>query len=270
MPSLEDFLRRVDEIRTEEPAYELGHDGSDGLCDCIGLVIGAIRRAGGRWDGLHGTNWTARYGVTGLEKAANLRRGDLVFRAREPGETGYDLPERYRPGGKYYNGDLKDYYHVGVVMSADPVRIVHMTSPTVKTDTKIGRWAYRGRLKSLTEKEESMAGNTATIVLPAGATGSTVNLREGPGKKYGIITALPVGSTVDVLKDDGTWCRVRQGDRIGYMMGNYLEYTGQYGESNGGIDPGVLKRLEELLDEIESRTAAIWELISGGGKHDAG
>ena len=46
MVHMEAWLSKVDEIAAEGPSYKLGHDGSDGTCDCIGLIIGAIRRAG--------------------------------------------------------------------------------------------------------------------------------------------------------------------------------------------------------------------------------
>ena len=46
MISKNKFLEKVQEIAASKPTYKLGHDGSDGTCDCIGLIIGAIRRAG--------------------------------------------------------------------------------------------------------------------------------------------------------------------------------------------------------------------------------
>lgn len=49
MVTMDAWLSKVDEIAAEGPSYKLGHDGSDGSCDCIGLIIGAIRRAGGTW-----------------------------------------------------------------------------------------------------------------------------------------------------------------------------------------------------------------------------
>ena len=49
--TVQDFLREVEAIQDERPQYKLGHDGSDGYCDCIGLVIGAMRRNGLEWDG---------------------------------------------------------------------------------------------------------------------------------------------------------------------------------------------------------------------------
>ena len=58
--TIDEFLTNVQRIQAADPRYRLGRDGSDGYCDCIGLVIGAIRRSGGQWRGIHGTNWTAR------------------------------------------------------------------------------------------------------------------------------------------------------------------------------------------------------------------
>ncbi|MBQ9632239.1 MAG: hypothetical protein IJV04_04895, partial [Lachnospiraceae bacterium] len=60
MISVTDFLARVEQIAAEEPGYQLGHSGDDNQCDCIGLIIGAIRRAGGQWRGIHGSNYAAR------------------------------------------------------------------------------------------------------------------------------------------------------------------------------------------------------------------
>ena len=40
------FLERVEEIAREKPRYRKGGSGRDGTCDCIGLIIGALRRAG--------------------------------------------------------------------------------------------------------------------------------------------------------------------------------------------------------------------------------
>lgn len=54
--TIDEFLTNVRRIQAADPRYRLGRDGSDGYCDCIGLVIGAIRRSGGQWRGIHGTN----------------------------------------------------------------------------------------------------------------------------------------------------------------------------------------------------------------------
>ena len=131
--TIDEFLTNVRRIQAADPRYRLGRDGSDGYCDCIGLVIGAIRRSGGQWRGIHGTNWTARnamHDLNPLRGAGQLQRGELVFRAHEPGAKGYALPSRYAS-----SADRRDYYHVGVVMQTNPLRILHCSSGGVKAVT---------------------------------------------------------------------------------------------------------------------------------------
>lgn len=145
----EQFLAGVLTIEAERPAYRLGGSVADGTCDCIGLVIGALRRGGVPWRGTHGTNWAARRAVTGLRQvssAAQLSPGDLVFKSRAPGEAGYALPATYAK-----DADSRDYYHVGVVLSVSPLVIVHCTVPTVKRDTRLGVWRHAASLALLTE-----------------------------------------------------------------------------------------------------------------------
>ena len=55
------FLEKVQVIKSLNPAYKQPGDGSNGVCDCIGLIIGAIRRMGLKWTGIHGSNYAARY-----------------------------------------------------------------------------------------------------------------------------------------------------------------------------------------------------------------
>lgn len=97
--TIDEFLTNVRRIQAADPRYRLGRDGSDGYCDCIGLVIGAIRRSGGQWRGIHGTNWTARnamHDLNPLRGAGQLQGGELVFRAHEPGRKGVRPAEPIR------------------------------------------------------------------------------------------------------------------------------------------------------------------------------
>ena len=158
--SLSDFMEKVEEIAAENPRYRKGGSGKDGTCDCIGLIIGAIRRAGGSWPGLHGSNYAARSETENLREirtAGDLQPGELVYKAYEPGERGYDLPARYRKGGSAYTGDLRDYYHVGVVLSAAPLRILHMTDPGPRTDTGLGQWSWHGECKRIAAPQQASA-----------------------------------------------------------------------------------------------------------------
>lgn len=217
--ALSAFLQGVDAIADEKPSYRLGHDGSDGLCDCIGLIIGAIRRSGGAWNGIHGSNYAARSELEcllPLTDASDLTVGEVVFKAASPGQSNHNLPSRYANAP-----DQRDYYHVGVVRSTDPLRIVHCTGPGVVTDTKLGQWNHRGWLQKVAHpasEEESPAPITTAVV--TAESGSTVNLRSQPG---GALTdRIPVGASVTVLGRENGWSRILWEDHTGWMMDSFL------------------------------------------------
>ena len=220
MIGVNDFLAALEEVADPSPVYRLGGDGSDGTCDCIGLIIGAIRRAGGSWTGIHGSNYAARYEMRELlpvTEAGELNLGDVVYKARTPGQAGYALPERYKN-----DPDQRDYYHVGVVTAVEPLEITHCTGPGIVRDTKLGKWTYRGRLKKVdydgTEGMETMV-QTATVVADSG---SKVKMRSKPSTSDGLYWEVPVGALVQVAEVSGEWAKVRYGDRTGYMMAKFL------------------------------------------------
>ena len=218
MVTMKSFLRGVDAIAEEKPTYRLGHDGSDGTCDCIGLIIGAIRRAGGEWSGTHGSNWAARNAMDTLHAvtdAGALHVGQAVFKAAEPGQSGYNLPDRYKG-----DADTRDYYHVGVVRSVSPLEIVHCTGPGIVHDNKLGRWNYAGWLRMVSrENDEGEATGMQTAVVTA-ESGSTVNLRKTP---HGALEdRVPVGSTAQVLDTMDGWARIVTNGKTGWMDLKFL------------------------------------------------
>ncbi len=270
MISVKQFLVEVENIVAEEPGYQKGHDGSDSLCDCIGLIIGAIRRAGGEWDGLHGSNYAARHEIKDLQPIygnGGLKPGEVVFKAYEPGQKGYKLPERYNK-----SGDKRDYYHIGVVVSAYPLMIRHMTAPKPKTDTSIGKWAYHGWLKkiSIDAEEVTPMELEAKVVRTSKSTGKTVNLRTEASKNGDILERIPFGSSVVVVEDKGEWCKITYQGKSGWMMANYIEYAGetdepeeQYQEILGRISD-CLKKIEEGTKQIDSATEQIGAIVGRG------
>lgn len=220
MISKDKFLEKVQEIADASPMYRLGGDGSDGTCDCIGLIIGAIRRAGGSWTGIHGSNYAARYEMRELlpvMDAGELNPGDVVYKARTSGQEGYALPERYKN-----DPDKRDYYHVGVVTGVSPLEITHCTGPGIVRDTKLGKWTYRGRLKKVaydeTEAVEPMA-QTATVVADSG---STVKMRSKTSTSDGLYWEVPVGASVQMVEISNGWAKVRYSEKTGYMMAKFL------------------------------------------------
>ena len=227
--------------RRKEPA-----DGSNGFCDCIGLIIGAIRRMGLKWTGIHGCNWAARKEFVKLEEIRSvndLEVGDVVLKGRPPTKKGWDLPSRYRKGGKYYNGDLTDYYHAGVVESVNPLHIRHMASH-MTLDTKLDHnknsvWGYHGKLKILVNaaggnvpaqtaaetpaKDTPGSGKWAVVVAESGGT---VNLRRNPKGGFNIITRVPLKTSVEIIEAGEKWAYIQYGETRGYMMAEFLDIIG--------------------------------------------
>lgn len=261
------FLAAVDAIAAERPTYRLGGKAEDGTCDCIGLIIGALARCGVTWPGIHGSNWAARNAMAWLlpaSDASDLAVGDIVYKARRPGETGYSLPERYAA-----DPDRSDYYHVGVVRSVSPLRIVHCTSPGgVVVDTKVGKWAYHGALSLISDAtdtgEEETVMRTAVVVAESG---STVNLRRSPGGT--LVARIPVGTVVEVVASNGAqWAYVSVDGKNGWMDTSFLrmQEDADAGEPDGavasedagdvvtiGIPRAAAERLRDALDDVLGR-----------------
>lgn len=88
------------------------------------------------------------------------------------------------------------------------------------------------------------ACTAVAIVLSAGCASAepalataNVNIRQGPGTTYQIITTIPGGSTVDVSGCQGQWCQVTWQGQHGYAVATALD-TG--GGSPASPPPGAV------------------------------
>ena len=264
--TLSAFLSAVDAIQAEQPTYRLGGKAEDGTCDCIGLIIGALNRCGIKWPGIHGSNWAARNAMAWLlpvSDASDLTVGDIVYKARRPGETGYSLPERYAA-----DPDRCDYYHVGVVRSVSPLRIVHCTSPGgVITDTKLGKWAYRGGLSLIGEADgagkEETGMETATVTAESG---STVNLRREP--HGALVDRVPVGSVVQVMQVTGEpgaqWAQVAYSGKAGWMDVAFLRMEGGTESTESADDDGEMVTLRVPRTAAEQLMSVLSDALGRG------
>ena len=240
------FLAEAENIAAEEPGYQKGHYGQDGLCDCIGLIIGAIRRAGGTWKGMHGSNYAARNEMRSLEKiygTGGLQPGELVYKAYEPGQKGYDLPDRYKK-----SGDQRDYYHVGIVISVYPLRIRHMTSPKPRMDTSIGKWAYHGWLKKVaSETEEKQPMRMVTVA--GGDTSAPIRMRKAASTGSSVVAEIPQGSEAELLEGGGVWNRIQWNGKEGYVMAKFITAQGKT-EDTISVSQARLERIYDELGDI--------------------
>lgn len=239
-----EFVALVQRNAGRVTAYALGHDGGDGKCDCIGLIIGAWRLGGQKWLWTHGSNYAARRLTNGLGYDQPLRLGDLVYKAREPGENGYDLPSNYQK-----DADQRDYYHVGVVTRESPLEITHCTGVPggIKIDTKRGQWHYSGQFSKLKEAEPVSEKQMAV----SAENGKPVNLRQGPGTSYAVIASVPVGAEVTVLTDKDGWAYIRYGAKQGYMMDSFLRDMPE--EPVGGVLYERVVAIRALIAEVQEK-----------------
>ena len=264
----DDFLSKVAEIAAEDPSYRLGGKGDDGTCDCIGLIIGAVERAGEDWDGIHGSNWWARNYTRDLRPVTDsddLLPGDLVYKAREPGSAGYDLPRRYDG-----HPDQRDYYHVGVVTSVSPLRITHCTSPGgIMEDWKLGRWKYHGQLSLVdgeSKGEEAMTaqGTMATVTAPSG---KNVNMRSQPKSGAALVDRVPIGARVEVVESGPEWSGIRWNGKTGYMMTSFLALDRAQEAPQASGDGDLAQRVAELtaaVADLQVRVTMLEGGVSGG------
>lgn len=262
-----DFLVNVQKIVESDPRYKTGGSGKNGVCDCIGLVIGAM----GSNPPLHSTNYYARYQMASLEpvESVELSPGFLVYKVRN--DTG-QLNARYRAGGTHHAGDARDWYHVGVVTSIDPLVITHCTSSGningITHDCSVKGWDFAGRLKGIDytpTTKEGLQMEKATIYA---GNGKPVRLRKDPSTDNPYIDKVDVGTAVNVIEtalaDDGReWSKIDIAGRIGYVMTEYLKM-----EEKAENDPlqaeTEVSDNELLLEVINNKLDMILDILGGG------
>lgn len=232
------YVAQCQRVVNAQPKYV---EGKSSLteCDCIGMDKYAFRECGVPFS-TTGTNYTLRHQVEDIrdiQKASDLKVGEVVFKYRKPGEAGYNLPQKYQRGGAEYNGDLNDYYHIGTVESVNPLRILHMTTPTAKVDEKIGKWGCAARWKDeyinasdpTPEPVHEPVPTPAPVPAEFAIVGNVpdgkkqeVNFRVKPSTTAKLIDRIPCGETVEVIDRADTWSKIKWHGRTGYMMTKYL------------------------------------------------
>lgn len=253
------YVEGIESIYEEQPSYELGHDGSDGKCDCIGMCRGAGKRAGAEPVNMRGTNQAARKAIQNLqelESSDQLLVGDVVLKVRDKDDKSMPLPDQYRKGGSEYDSEVGEinFTHIGTVTSIDPLVITHMTSPTAKKDKNIKGWSWFGELPFVEYEptpEPEPEPNTAVVFAHSG---STVNMRRFPNVGAALVERVPIGSTVEILEYGNEWTKCKYKWFKGYMMTRFLIIDGDVPPIYYTVTiPGLTKdQAENLLEEYPS------------------
>lgn len=240
------FVEAVKENASRIHAYVLGHSGEDGTSDCIGLVIGALALMGIPWGGTHGTNYAIRHKCRSpapISGASSLSVGELVFKKRAPSDTGYALPSAYKT-----DLDQNDYYHVGVVVSINPLKIYHCSTGGINIDTKIGKWTVHTTLTCL-PSEGSEPTVARTYFVQGGVLTSPIRMRKAASTSAAIIAEIPQNTTVDYLSTSGSWSKVIYQSMTGYVQNQFLHSTEAGTVDTDFVDP-VTPSIREKIDAI--------------------
>lgn len=216
------FLELVLENVLRVKRYKNGGDGTNGDCDCIGLIIGALRMGGVKWPWTHGSNYTARNRMRWmkkLERMSDLQLGQLVYKAHDPGAKGWALPDTYKG-----HADQRDYYHVGVVTDVNPIVITNCTGVQggIQRDKTLdgGEWNWYGEMDLVEYGEE-----VALIMGKYKVINGRLNLRNGPGYQYQTLVQIPDGEIIDAADEPKApgWLQVVYEGVSGYALGQFLE-----------------------------------------------
>lgn len=226
----------------------------DWVTDCSGLFKWAFTELGGKI--AHGSNsiW---------DKYCSSK-GELVNGRRTDGKV-------LQPGTAVFTSSGNRHNHIGLYIG-DGIVIEAQGTQTGVVTSKITnkKWTHWGELSAVLYGKDDPDGKEtrmeAKVVLPSGATGTTVNMRERPDKKSGIVTRVPVGADVIVTKDSGDWCAIEYNGLSGWMMSNYLEYAGQGGESTDGqtLTPADQDAIDKALKAIEDAVEVIGSIVGRG------
>ena len=250
------YVEGVNSIYVEMPDYELGHDGSDGKCDCIGMGRGALEREGVKdVTNMRGTNQAARKTIQNLQKIKKedqLRFGDVVLKERDKDDPDMPLPDKYRKGGSEYDEKLGEtnFTHFGSVTRVNPLEITHMTSPKPQKDTKLGKWSWFGQLPWVDESAEEEDDPGTVWAKVVAESGSTVKMRAKPSTLCRLYWDVPVGSDVIMTEYGEKWSAIIWAGRSGYMMTKFLR-----------IDSGDMYTviIPNLTEEQAEELCKAWE-----------
>ena len=239
--SVSDLIGLFQTMYKEHWKYTMGA-AERGNVDCSGAFVWAYRQLGKSI--YHGSNRMARVEVEQLIpiSGAKIVPGMAAFKCHKPGEAGYDLPNEYKAGGAQYNGDLNDYYHVGLigadgatVLNAQSTATGFMQSPITQN------WSHVAYLKQVDyaagnpQPDEEAPADTPQTATVWAANGNPVKMRNLPlaDNSKTAWDWVPVGTSVTVRGPvtDG-WTPIRYNGKDGYMMAAFL----RYGEADD--DPG--------------------------------
>lgn len=234
------------------PYKSPGSNDRNGI-DCSGAFVYAYKQYGKSI--YHGSNRIARTDVGELLPISSAQPGMAAFKHRKPGADYYALPDGYKPGGEYYDGDLNDYYHIGLVGRDGKILNARNEQDGFVASPVSQGWSHVAYLNQVeyesTESEEPVMAMTAIV---RASSGSTVKMRSKPSTNTNLYWDVPVGTEVIVRLKGTDWSRIDWAGQEGYMMTKFLDF----GEG-GVVENGETVTLRLAKETATALMAALRE-----------
>lgn len=107
---------------------------------------------------------------------------------------------------------------IGIVRYGAKVDILGSSGRFYEVEDKYGRTGYIH--KTLVDTGSGTSSSTSSSQK---TTTAALNLREGAGTSYDVIRVIPKGAKVTVLKESGSWTKVKYDGDTGYVFSSYLK-----------------------------------------------
>lgn len=108
----------------------------------------------------------------------------------------------------------------------------------------------------------AMAAGAEEITYTGTVKGGKLNMREANSADSKSLGSFKSGTKVTVLENDGTWCKVQSGKKIGYMLTEYLDIEANYTHLDWveTKNDGTILTLREKAD---GESAILLQVMSG-------
>ena len=215
--------------------------------DCSGMFVRAYKLQGASI--YHGSNtiWRSNLSEKGRIVSTNqLQVGMAVFKNR-------DWTEKDSKN-KWYNKDADgNMYHIGLVVSVNPVRIIHASTNgmCVREDPYSKAWTHWGKLNNADYNgyngTQTEVNNMKTMYVYS-ENGGNVNMRAAMSTTSGqIIAKIPSKTPVTFLSDEGAWARIEYNGKTGFMRSEFLKERLPDSNATSGT---TKEKLQKLIEEI--------------------
>ena len=230
--SVDKLISEFQIMYKEHWSYIWGHH-EKGCVDCSGAFYYVFHKYG--LPMYNGSNRIARVYIKGNlisyseAKSKNLIiPGMAAFKCRKPSDKNYSLGSGYKVNGSYYNGDLNDYYHIGLVDSDIEYVLNAQGSKTGFTRSNISQnWSHVAYMKNIEYDGGSdfMETTTMTVIRTDDTSSSTktVNMRSSASTMSSVIAKINFGNTVQAISTEDEWTKIEYLGKTGYMMSKFLQ-----------------------------------------------